>query len=287
MNKKYVLSILLLFGILFCSQSQEGINICTFNIRCLSDGDGNNQWVYRKDSVMSLIREYQLDIVGVQEDTKSDHLRDLRDLNEYGVVYGNSGTGTASAEWCSIFYKKLKFSVLNNGTFWLSETPDVPYSKGWDGKYARHCNWVEFKDNSTCKTFFVFNTHFDHVGVVARSNSADVIKNKVEEIVGDKPAFIMGDLNCETGSEPTLKLNSYFKQARSLTPSEKVYGGIGTFHDYGTKNPPVQIDYIYLANSDQIMIEQFTTITKVFVMNDYIMYSSDHYPVYTTATIQN
>lgn len=269
-------------------QAQESINICSFNLRYQTTIDGKNQWVYRRDSVMEMIREYKFDIIGVQEDSKIYHLKDFRYLNEYGIYYGMSGEDKEDAEWCAILYNKYRFSIVSNGTFWLSETPDVPYSVGWDGKYARNCNWVELRDNKNCNTLFIFNTHMDHEGVNARLKGAEVICQKVHEIAGDKPAFIMGDMNCEPGQDPTKILYNCFTYTRDMAPPGKKYGGTGTLHSYGSRTPPLpQIDYIFAANSDLVNVEQYTTLTRKFVMDGYLMYSSDHYPVYTTVTIEN
>src|SRR3546814_18126337 len=72
-------------------------------------------------------------------------------------------------------YRPDRFSLLGSGTFWLSPTPDTP-SKGWDAALPRIATWARLKDRSAAQNFLVVNTHFDHIGEVARVESAKMIR---------------------------------------------------------------------------------------------------------------
>jgi endonuclease/exonuclease/phosphatase family metal-dependent hydrolase len=68
---------------------------------------------------------------------------------------------------------------MNSQTFWLSEQP-IAGSKSWDAAITRIVTWAKFKDLKTKKVFFVFNTHFDHRGTVARRESANLLLKKID-----------------------------------------------------------------------------------------------------------
>lgn len=59
------LTFLLIF--LFSSLGAQPITVMTYNIRYDNAGDGFNEWGKRKDKVISLLKKYDPDIIGVQE----------------------------------------------------------------------------------------------------------------------------------------------------------------------------------------------------------------------------
>lgn len=175
----------------------------TYNIRLDTPVDGLNQWPNRKEKVAQLIQQQSPAIVGVQEALHHQML-DLEMLLPGFAWYGaGRDDGQEKGEFSAIFYRKDLFRATNSGTFWLSETPAVPGSKSWDAAITRVCSWVELITVDAPKLrFFVFNTHFDHVGQAARLHSMSLIAQKTKEIAGTSPFVLMGDFNCEPGSPP-------------------------------------------------------------------------------------
>ncbi len=110
--------------------------------------------------------------------------------------------GKQDGEYSAIFYNAKKLQLLESKTFWLSETPTVAGSKSWDAAITRIVTWAKFKDIESSKTFFVFNTHFDHIGKVARRESAKLLLKKINEIAGNSSVIITGDFNATPGDEP-------------------------------------------------------------------------------------
>ena len=109
-------------------------------------------------------------------------------LKDYDFVGVGRDNGKNQGEYSAIFYDKNKLEVTKSGTFWLSETPEKP-SKGWDAAYNRVCTYAFFKIKKTGKQFLAMNLHFDHVGDVARVNSAKLILEKIKEF--DKNAKVV------------------------------------------------------------------------------------------------
>ena len=156
-------------------------NLISFNIRYDNTSDTINNWNKRKASLASLIQHYDADIVGIQEGLhhQVDYLNNT--LNGFSYVGVGRDDGQQKGEYSAIFYNSDKFKVLKTNTFWLSETPEK-VSVGWDASMERICTYALFENVTSKKQFYVFNTHFDHRGMQARVNSAELIYKKIKEI---------------------------------------------------------------------------------------------------------
>ena len=236
-----------------CSSVKEQtseIKWATFNIRLDTPYDSLNNWEYRKDSVASFIRNQDLDIVGMQE-VLHNQLVDLKTrLPEYAEIGVGREDGKTKGEYAPIFFKKDRFEVLDNNTFWLSQYPDSIGFIGWDGACTRIATWAKMKDKQNGKIFMAINTHFDHVGTEARRKGALLIIEKIKEIVGDKPAVLTGDFNVNDSSEAynTLTTNSFvLKDAHKEAQTKE--GVDYTFHNFGRIEPSSceKIDFIFIT----------------------------------------
>ena len=249
------------------------ITICSFNIRGSNMDTGVNAWSNRKKMVIREFSNYQYDIVCMQEPL-IDQIQDFLSIGIYEWL-GVSGQGTPDSDvYTPIFYNKKKLNVLDYGTFWLSETPDV-VSRGWDGKFPRICTWAKFRDIENCRSFYVFNTHLDHVGEVAKLEGARLICRKIKEMTAEEAVFITGDMNSTPETPPIHTFLSEFSNSREIATEKS--GPAGTAHSYGKLYPPSQIDYIFV--NEYISVTKAITITK----NSNPVYMSDHYPIVITA----
>lgn len=248
------------------------ITICSFNIRGSNMDTGVNAWSNRKKMVIREFSNYQYDIVCMQEPL-IDQIQDFLSIGMYDWL-GMSGQGTPDNDvFTPIFYNKKKLNVLDYGTFWLSETPDV-VSRGWDGKFPRICTWAKFRDIENCRSFYVFNTHLDHVGEVAKLEGARLICRKIKEMTTEEAVFITGDMNSTPETPPIHTFLSEFSNSREIATEKS--GPAGTAHSYGKLYPPSQIDYIFV--NEYISVIKAVTITK----NSDPVYMSDHYPIVIT-----
>ena len=166
----------------------------TFNIRYDTPKDSMNSWEHRKDFAASYLPFYDLDICGMQETLvqQCQYLDSV--LEDYSYIGVGRDDGKEKGEFSPIFYNHTRLKPLESGTFWLSESPAVP-GKAWDANLPRIVTWAKFKWKGRARSFYVFNTHFDHQGVIARRESATLLLTKVKEIAGDKNAIITGDFN--------------------------------------------------------------------------------------------
>lgn len=247
----------------------------TYNIRLDVAVDGENDWNHRKDFFSSQIRFYEPDIWGVQEATPNQ-MDDLhRLLPEYASVgIGRDGVGKGEAS--AIFFKKDRFKVTNDQTFWLSETPEKP-SKSWDSAYPRICTYGLFKDLKTKKTFWVFNTHLDHIGEVARTKGIEMILAKIAEVnKKNYPAIFTGDFNSEPNTERIINLKKAMTDTRDAS-EQKPFGPSGSFNAF-KHNEPVNrlIDYIFVDNSKRFRVKKYAILSDSINLR----YPSDHLPIF-------
>ena len=259
--------------------SQE-LNVMTFNIRLNIKSDSLNAWPYRKDNAASQIKFHKTHVLGVQE-ALHDQMMDLsQSLSQYKYVGVGRDDGKTKGEYSAIFYDSTRLRLLGSSTFWLSLTPEIAGSKSWDAAITRIVTWAKFKDATSKKIFFVFNTHFDHIGKEARRESAKLIRQRVKEIAGSSPVIIMGDYNSKPSDDPIKILTDSTDKDRfidtkaiSLTPH---YGPQGTFNAFTSKetdNEP--IDFIFLKGKWKVL--QHATLSQTWGGR----FSSDHFPVFT------
>lgn len=273
---------LLVFMLLMCAvvdvQAQAEINIMTFNIRYNNPGDSLNAWPYRKDKAVSQIIFHDAQIVGVQEALYGQINDLISGLHKYKYVGVGRSDGKQKGEYSAILYDSMRFKVLESGTFWLAEKTDSVGLKGWDAAIERIVTWARFRDLQTKKTFYHFNTHFDHMGKVARRESAKLLLAKVAEISKGKASVITGDFNAQPSDEPIVVIADK-QRPDHLTDSKDVsqephYGPSGTFNAFGPKEVNNQpIDYIFYNRGWKVL--KHATLSQGWEGR----FSSDHFPV--------
>ena len=239
-------------------QDPVKVRWCTFNIRCISSDDEKIGcgWDSRKERVAQYVIDNKIDIVGMQEVTfkQLQYLRDY--LKDYDYVGVGRTDGKEKGEFTPVFYLKDKYEALDKGNFWLSETPDVPGSKGWDAAIERVASYVKLKDKATGRIFMAINTHYDHVGVTARKESAKLIMKKIQEIVGSNPAVVTGDFNIEESDEAyKTMVTDAFKMNDAYHMTAHHTGAPYTFQSFCRISPlqAPKIDFIFITPNVKVL----------------------------------
>lgn len=243
--------------------------------------DSLNQWSNRKDFAANLIKFYDVDICGAQE-VLHNQLVDLIDrLPDFDYVGVGREDGKTKGEYSPIFYNTKRFEVLKSGNFWLAEDLNIPGKKGWDAACERVATWVIFKDKSDKQSFFVINTHLDHMGKVARHEGASLLLKQIELLAGKLPIILTGDFNAKPEDDPIQVLlqpsnHIQLKHTRDLAVLK--YGPEWTFHNFG-RVPLDKRDWI-----DYIFVNGAFNVLKNGVITDTLnqLYPSDHCPVLVT-----
>ena len=250
-------------------EDQSELRVMSYNIRYLGPFDmGEKTWFYRADLVIDTIEKATPTIIGFQEVTcwQYDYLTEtLVDFDSI-ITYRDE---MVNSEGCPIFYRTDLYTLIDKGSFWLSETPDV-MSKDWGSSHYRICSYVILKDNASGEEFVVFNAHLDHVSDEARINGIQVVLDKIDEF-GGQPAILMGDLNAEEYTDTYKSATENFKDTKYETENTMVSC---TFQAWGEELDDDCIDYI-LVSPDAFEVEAYEVIHAIY--DD--VYASDHFPL--------
>lgn len=247
------------------------LNVMSYNIRYNNTTDGEDAWPNRKDNVKALVKFHDADILCVQEALALQADQLLENTN-YEMVGVGRTDGKREGEFSAVFFDKTRFVKKDGGTFWLSDTPEKP-SRGWDAAIVRICTWVRLYDKWNKKEFMVFNTHYDHVGVQARIESAKLIKKKIQEIAPKLPVVLTGDLNVTPETEAIATIKTFLSDTKEIS-IEPAYGPEGTFNSFKWNAPlKEKIDYIFVNKGFKVQ--------KFGVLSDSKnkRYPSDHLPI--------
>lgn len=255
----------------------------SFNVRCIGGPEDVPAWGRRRDSVAQVIGSSGADLAGLQEPvtTQIDDL--MARLPGYEWVGAGRLDGVEAGEFTPIFYRRERFQVLEQGTFWLSGRPQESGSVGWDASCVRIVTWGRLRDHLTGRVFFHFNTHFDHSGERARLESARLLLGAVAGRAGGYPVVVTGDLNCEEASEPYRLLTGEGYGANAGSPVLRdarhaaLKGHSGpelTFNAFaGAGGLSARIDYVLVANGVTVLRHE------ILFPSEGGSFPSDHLPV--------
>ncbi|SDE32651.1 Metal-dependent hydrolase, endonuclease/exonuclease/phosphatase family [Mucilaginibacter pineti] len=284
--KKLIL--IVLFAVVSCTVVfGQQFTVATYNLRndntTNDDSVRGNGWKQRLPVIAKLIQFHDFDIFGTQEGL----YHQLQNLTAAMPGYAYTGIGRddgkTEGEFSAIFYKTNKFKLLNHGDFWLSTITDKP-NKGWDAVLPRICSWGAFEEIKTGYKFFYFNLHMDHIGVVARRESAKLALAKAKELAGTAPVILSGDFNVDETSDSYAVINTsgVLKDAFELSPLTDAASG--TFNNFQLTEMPIgRIDHIFLSND--FTVKRYGILTDTYwslnrKKKKYeIKLPSDHYPV--------
>ena len=245
----------------------------SYNIRYDNTWDVKNSWKIRKNKVSQILTRYGPSFIGIQEGLFNQVQYIDSCLINYEYVGVGRDDGKKEGEFCAIYFDTTRYTILKYSTFWLSETPDT-ISIGWDAALERICTYGLFKDIKTEDKFWVFNTHFDHLGSVAREQSSGLILEMINKLNHRSlPVILMGDFNSIPDSPPIKKIKIEMSDALEISLGA-LDGPIGTFNGFNV-NLPIEkrIDYIFTRN---VKVLSYIHIDDRLDNN---RHTSDHLPV--------
>jgi endonuclease/exonuclease/phosphatase family metal-dependent hydrolase len=225
-------------------------------------------------AVAGLIGLYDLDIFGTQEGLKHQ-LEELKKiLPGYDYIGVGRDDGAQEGEHAAVFYRKEKYKLLDHGDFWLSPVTDKP-NRGWDAALPRICTWGKFSEISTAKTFYWFNVHFDHIGEVARRESARLVLEKAREIAGTNPCILSGDFNFDENHDSYKLINGSGLVHDTYDNALFRFAPNGTFNGFDVLGDPVgRIDHIFVSPDFKVL--RYGILTNTYRGH----FPSDHFPVF-------
>ena len=253
------------------------LKVLSFNIRYNNPNDGENSWPKRSERVRNFLVNEQPDICGFQEVLHNEVLEletfffnQTTRKNAYVRVGVGREDGLTKGEYAPIFFRNDRFSLVSSKTVWLSPTPTKP-SKGWDAACERIATFALLFDKNNKDTLLVVNAHWDHVGIVARQESAKLILNEMNNYASIQNKILMGDFNCTSKDDALINIRETFTDAGAVLNDE-----IGTFNNFKreiNKDAP-RIDYVFYDLKNYGFSSYRVENTKV---TEPLL--SDHFPI--------
>jgi endonuclease/exonuclease/phosphatase family metal-dependent hydrolase len=261
--------------------AKNDLLVMTFNIRYGTANDGPDRWDNRKDQVCDVIERYHCDVVGLQEALRFqiDAIREA--LPVYDEIGVGRDDGKTKGEYSAILYRKDRLELIDSGTFWLSDTPEVVGSTSWGNSITRICTWGRFLHKPSGKTFYHFNLHMDHQSQPSREKSAVLVAQRIADRKHPDPVVLTGDFNASEynkairylkgdldldGKTPVPLVDTF----RVLHPEAMQ---VGTFNGFRGVHSGDKIDYIFVEPGTKVLE------ARIIHDNEDGHYPSDHFPV--------
>ncbi|MDH3592430.1 MAG: endonuclease/exonuclease/phosphatase family protein [Planctomycetota bacterium] len=257
------------------------LEVMSFNIRWDVPGrDGANEWARRRTQVYELLRDPDLDVVGLQEATPGQ-LADIR----AAVPALEAHSADPVMNGIAILYRRDRFRLAQSGAFWFSPTPDVPESRDWSSATRRHvCAWVRLVDKESGRAFYLYDLHLD-LNAASRRKSVVLLGERIAARTPKDPVIVVGDFNAAEAAAPSRYLRGEIELGRRipepLVDTFRVVDpdarNVGTGNGFRGRTTGAKIDYIY--------VEPGTAVLAAAIDRRHVdgAYPSDHFPV--TATI--
>lgn len=234
----------------------------SFNLRYGTADDGPNAWPFRRSAALETIRAFRPDLLGVQEALAFQLAEILEAMPGYAVVGVGRDDGVEEGEHAAILYDAARLKVVENGTFWFSEEPDVPGSRFPDCFHPRICTWAVFGQG-----FAFYNLHLDNESGLSRERSVAQLVARPRVV----PTIVGGDFNAGEADAciDAMREAGFRDSYRVLNPLDPS----GTYHGFGGVEDAEKIDYIWIDDRWAVL-EAAVPDSKVQGV-----WPSDHHPV--------
>ena len=264
------------------------LNVMSFNIRRGTAKDGKNHWTFRRNRVCELLNQYRPDVLGLQE-ALDFQISEISAMMPGYEKVGNGNLGGSKGLHTAIFYDAVRFVPSAEGTFWFSDTPDIPGSKGWGNIIPRTCTWARLIEKDSEQTFYFYNVHLDHLSRRSRKNSVVFLTQFIHMRSSPDPFVLTGDFNTRERSTPIQylrgKIPLRIKTKGSVSNPEPLMDTfrvrypngrpIATFHGFRKYFFRFKLDYIFVPSSVRVQD------AKIIQPQWEKYYPSDHFPLFT------
>lgn len=262
---------LLFFNLLITHQSQaQEFEVVSFNIRYGTPGDGENKWKSRRSRVMTIFNRYKEGIIATQEALPLQIDEILDEVSQLDVVFRSRTIEEKKGESNAVFYNKKIWKIVEDETFWFSDTPDEPATKSWGNTLPRIATLVILEHKSSGKKLRLLNAHLDHRSDYSRERSVELLLRKLMTEVDPMPTILVGDFNEIPQGENIQRIKEYFEDTYKGDELEGC-----TFHNWNGGSHCDRIDYIFYLKADDLKFNSFT----IDRWKNKFFFPSDHYPI--------
>jgi len=249
----------------------------TLNLNYGTPADRENTWKKRRKRLYSIFEKYSQGIIATQEALPLQIEEIIKEVPNLGVVYRSRTAVQDEGPANAIFYNKEKWEVVENETFWFSDTPEIPASKGWGNSLPRTGNLTIFKDKVTGQQLKLVNIHLDHLSAESREKTIELILTKLVAEIDPIPTFVTGDFNVTPDNKIIERMEEFFKDSFQGDPLSGC-----TFHNYMGGSHCPRLDYIFYLDDFGVSLGNFT----IDQWKQKGLYPQDHYPVVATFRLE-
>lgn len=256
------------------------LDVMSFNIRYGTANDGENRWEARRELLFEVIRDQNADVAGLQEALASQIDEIVAAVPSYGVIGVGRDDAARKGEYAAILYRRDRLHVAQSGTFWFSDTPDVPASKSWGNRITRICTWARLVDRGG-KAFWVYNVHLDHESQPSRERSVALLRERIDaRAFPGEPVIVTGDFNVgeKNPALAALTAGGAFVDTFRVAHPDEAPAGTFTGFRYGQTGGD-KIDYIFVQPGASVLSAAIVRTSR----GD--RYPSDHFPVVARITL--
>lgn len=268
-------------------QAAGSLKVMSFNIRYGTARDGDNAWELRRSVLLETIEAFGADVLGVQEALHFQLEELVAAMPRYRRIGVGRTDGVEAGEYAAILIDRSRLEVLEQGTFWFSDTPEVPGSTSWGNDIPRICTWARLRDRASGRPFYVYNVHWDHRSQPSRERSGELlIRSIARRAYGEDPVIVTGDFNAgetnaafqrllEAPEAPgaTVLLDTF----RSLHPAAR---DVGTFNGFEGTTTGDKIDAVLASGDWEVLAAEIIRDRRRG------RYPSDHFPVTATVALR-
>jgi endonuclease/exonuclease/phosphatase family metal-dependent hydrolase len=264
---------LLILALLQALAGPGDVSVMSFNIRYGTARDGDNAWPNRRAQVIEVIARHQPDILGVQEALEFQ----LEEIQARLPGYGRTGVGRddgrAAGEFSAVLYRKDRYEVRDQGTFWFSPEPETPGSTGWGNNITRICSWARMYDRELNQALYVYNLHLDHESAPSRQRSVELLAQRIAAREPADRVIVMGDFNAGEAQEPIRYLLRHVPLIDTFRTIHPDASGVGTYHGFTGRTDGEKIDHILIGSGWSV---RSAGIDRSHAAG---RFPSDHFPV--------
>lgn len=261
------------------------LQVMTFNIRYGTADDGENRWENRRQILIDVLKDNSPDVIGLQEALDFQISQIQQGLPEFGQLGVARDDGKTKGEYCAILYLLDRFKADESGTFWFSNTPDVPGSSHWGNANIRICTWARLVEKKTGAAFYLYNLHLDHVSQLSREKSAVLLAQRIRGRKHPDPFIVTGDFNAGESNPAILYLKGKTALGKGESKSANPVPAVDTFRVLYPDANEVGTFNAFKGNRKGEKIDYILTLPGVEVLEAKIVYTqhngrypSDHFP---------
>ena len=254
-------------------------DINSFNIRYENyyEISLNNSWPARKTTVLNTIYKYLPDVIGFQELRLNQKIFVEKNLPLYQYI-GRPRSPDFTDESNGILFNKQKFLLMDSGTFWLTETPDV-VSKYESVYHYRICTWIKVYSYKFKDIIYFFNTHLEDGHLfITFLQEVNLLKRIKEITKNEGNVFVFGDFN---GNDNSVWIHDVFKEGYKSF-SDYFQDFRNTYHNFSGiyNNPKWKVDHLFYQNFGNSNKHFLPLFYDVLTKKDNGKFPSDHFPLY-------